>query len=248
MSTQQICRMAIWLVPLGIQPVIALAMIVRKQATEFPVFLSYTLFVAARDLCLLFVRRNAQLYSSIYWIGEPITIIVGVAAIYEVLWHLIRPHPTLRLLGIRVFWGSISVATLGSLVMLRASRFSQIPVSFESVVLLERSARFAQVAVLIAFIFLVSSFGLTWKHHTSGIVLGFGLAAGFQLASLELKSLHLLSDALFSSLSPSTYSLSVLVWAFYFIPRQKSRPVMNQFPEMTDIAKWDRLLDAYLHR
>jgi hypothetical protein len=239
--------MTIWLIPLVLQPAIAFAMIVRKQVREFPLFLSYTLFVAGRDLGLLFLRKTPQLYSALYWAGEPITIIMGVAAIYEVLWHLIQPHPMLRLLGLRIFWGSLGIGLLTGLIMLKASPFSQSAISFESVLLLERSARFVQVAVLVVFIMFISSFGLTWKHHASGIVLGFGLSAGFQLALLELKSLQLLSNSMFSLLSPAIYDCAVMIWAGYFIPHRQSQPVIRRLPK-TDLAKWNELLTAYLNR
>ncbi len=239
--------MALWIIPLLLQPIIAAAMIFRGQVRDFPVFFSYTLFVSGRDLLLLFLRSRVQLYALIYWAGEPITIILGVAVMYEVLWRLIRPYPLLRFLGVRLFWISLGIAALGGVLMLEASQFRHIAFSIESVTLLERSARFVEVGVLVAFIFFISRFGLTWKHYTAGIVAGFGIAAGLQLALFELESLHMMSDNIFVLSNSAAYDCAVLIWALYFVPQRMLTDTVKGLPE-SGLAEWDEVLRGYLRK
>jgi hypothetical protein len=247
MRRQILLQMALWIIPLVLQPIIAVTMVSRKQVREFPVFFWYTFFVVARDIGLLALRRMTHLYAWIYWLGEPITIICGVAATYEVLWRLIRPYPMLRLLGFRVFWMSIGIAALTGLVILKVSRFPHIGISIESVLLLERSARFVQVMVLVGFMAFMSRFGLTWKHYASGIIVGFGAAAGLQLALLEVKSLDMITNDIYGFLKPAAYNIAVIVWAIYFIPRHPPQSVTTELPA-SELAKWDGLLRRYLQR
>lgn len=247
MRAQSFLRMALWICPLVLQPLIALAIICRRRITDFPAFFSYTLLVSGRDFALLIFRSNMRMYSWIYFLGEPITIILGVAAIYEVLWHLIRPYATLRLLGVRLFWISLGIAVLVGILLLKTSPFSRIHVSIESARLLQRSAWFVEVGVLIAFIVFISQFGLTWKHYTAGVVAGFGISAGLQLAFVELESLHAISGNIFGLLKSAAYNCAVLIWALYFVPLQQETEPPKALPK-TDLAKWDELLRRYLRK
>jgi hypothetical protein len=243
----QLLKLALWVIPLLLQPLIALTLIFRKQVKTFTLFFSYTLCVPGRDLLLLFLRHNARAYAWIYFIGELVSIVLGLAVIYEVLWHLIRPYHMLRILGIRLFWLSSAMVAATAVVMLGRSDFGRSPAWIDSILLVERSARFLQVGVLIAFILFISRFGLTWKDYTPGIVVGFGIAAGLQLGLFELKSLHAIPDSIFVVSTSAAYNCAVLVWAAYFVPRrvQSASPTRLQ---ATDLARWDELLREYLNR
>ena len=247
MRTYQLVQMILWILPLCLQPLIALVMTVRRHVTDFPVFFLYTLFVAGRDLALFFLRSHMRRYSWIYWVGEPLSIILGLAAICEVVWHLIQPYPTLRFLGVRLFWMTFIITFVAGVLMLNPSQFVRTTIQIESAILLERSARFIQVGILVVFILFISRLGLTWKHYAAGIVAGFGIAAGFQLALVELKSLHAIANNIFVLLNSAAYNCAVLIWATYFFPSrmQKSQPM--ELPK-SDLPKWDELLRRYLRK
>ena len=89
-------RMAFWIVPLCLQPLIAIAIATRRQVRTFPLFFVYTLFVSTRDLALLFIKHYMRIYSWVYFLSEPLAIVLGVAVIYEVSWHQIRSYSPLR--------------------------------------------------------------------------------------------------------------------------------------------------------
>lgn len=247
MSAIQVLTIAFWLLPLLLQPTIAVAIIIRKLAPEFRWFLSYTVFVAGRDFALLLFRTNTNSYAWIYWLGEPVTIALGLAAIYEILWYLIKPYSTLRLLGIRLFWGSLAFAVIVGILLLRASPFAHMKPSVESARLLERSAWFIEAGVLIAFVFFISRLGLTWKHYTAGIVAGFGASAGLQLAFVELESLHLISGNIFALLKSAAYNCAVFIWAGYFLLPRKPIPPQTELPK-SDLPRWDEVLRRYLEK
>src|SRR5690348_8997448 len=108
MQVSRLLTLTFWILPLTLQPSMALAMLLRRQVTTFPLFFSYILFVAARDLALLFIPYNTKLYARIYFGGEPLAIVLGVAAIWEVFWYLVRPYSMLRSVGIPFFWAGLA--------------------------------------------------------------------------------------------------------------------------------------------
>ena len=240
--------MVLWILPLCLQPLIALAMVLRGLIGSFPIFFVYTLFVSARDFVLLFVQHNRNIYSWIYFLAEPLAIVLGVAVVYEVLWQFVRPYEPVRALGARLFWGSLAIAGLAGLLMLRTSEYGQRNLWIESLVLLERSARFVQVGVLIVFIFFISQLGLTWKHYAVGIVAGFGVAAGLQLVLFELRSAHAIPSGTFKLLDSMAYNIAVLIWATYFLsPRIETTSPRATLPQ-SDLPRWDEILRRYLRR
>lgn len=247
MKVSRLLTLTFWILPLTLQPSMALAMLLRRQVTTFPLFFSYILFVGARDLGLLFIPYNTKLYARIYFAGEPLAIVLGVAAIWEVFWYLVRPYPMLRSMGIPFFWAGLAALSGLAAVMLRTSKFNGHIVSTQSVVLIERSARFMQVGVLVLFILFINRFGLTWKYLVAGIVIGFGLAAGFQLALLELRSVGAFGDKVFALLKPAAYDCGVVVWALYFLPNRGTETPLTALPH-NELAKWDEVLRRYLHK
>lgn len=247
MKISKLLTLAFWMLSLTLQPLTALGMILHRQVKSFPLFFAYILFVAGRDLALLFIPYNTKLYARIYFGGEPVSILLGLAAICEVFWYLIRPYPMLRRFGIPFFWVNLGTLVVMAYLMLRTSEFKGQIVSTESIVLLERSARFIQVGVLVLFILFISRFGLTWKYHVAGIVTGFGLAAGLQLGLLELRSLSVLQDRTFALLKPAAYDCGVVVWALYFVGKRAPETPAAPLPE-NQLAKWDELLRRYLRK
>ncbi len=119
--------------------------------------------------------------------------------------------------------------------------------AFEWIVLLERSARFLQVCLLIVATALMSRLGLDWRHYSVGIAAGFGVYAALDLALLELRAhLHVLSDAAFVLLRPAAYNLGVAIWAFYFLRPQGGKPV-GGLPG-TDLASWNNALTEHVNK
>ncbi len=110
--------------------------------------------------------------------------------------------------------------------------------ALEWIILLERSARFLQVCLLIVAIALMSRLGLTWHHYSLGIAAGFGVYSALDLILLELRAhLHVVTDAAFVLLRPAAYNLGVLIWAFYFLRPQGGNPI-DRLPG-NNLANWN---------
>lgn len=241
--------MTLWITPIVIQSVIIMVMLWRQLFKVFPVFFAYTVLVPAREIVLLFIRNHHEPYFYTYWLGEAIVVALSLGAIYEVIWHLIRPYPFLRRLALRFFW-IVAVAALGiGLTMFVSSSLSDHPESrFDIVILIERSVRFLQACLLIVLIFLMSRLGVTWQYYAVGIATGFGVYSASYLALLELRThLHLISDSTLVLLNSTAYNVAAAVWAFYFVLPRRRKVVIESLPD-TEIARWNEALSGYLKK
>ena len=239
-------RTAFWIIPLVLQPLIALSIICRKQGKPLAMFLVYTLFVCGRDFVLLLLRNHKTMYVWTYWVGEPVTVLLGLAAICQVLWQLIRGYAALRRLGMWLIPGTLLLDGIAAVVLLRLSTFlKRGPLSIESARLLERSAWFIEVGVLITFCFFIFHVGLDWKRHGAGIIAGFGISAGLQLAIVELESLHLITPEIFPLFKSAAYDFAVLIWSVYFLSRRKEEQ-HGIVVDREDLRRVDELLETYL--
>ena len=231
----------LWLAPVVLQPLIAFAMFSRKVVRLFPIFFSFSLLVPARDAVLFFLPYPGPLYSRVYWWGEAVAVLLALGVIFETTLHFVRPYPFLGLL-VKVLCVAGVVAAASAVIMLFwANGPRGTDMVLEWIILLERSARFLQVCLLIVAIALMSRLGLTWHHYSLGIAAGFGIYAGLDLVLLELRAhLHVATDTAFVVLRPAAYNLGVLIWAWYFLRPQPRRSV-DRLPG-TDLTKWNDAL------
>ena len=245
MRLSQLVSSILWLVPLSLQAAIALAILCRRLLRVFPIFFSYTVLVPVRDIILLLLPFPGNRYSFVFWWGDAVVILLSLAIIFEVLWHLFRPYPFLhfvfRLVGIVAVVVIVCTLTLLRTGPIGADRI------LESILLMERSARVLQVGLLVALMLLMSRLGLTWQHYSLGIAAGFGIYSALDLILLELRGhLHFVNYAAFAFLGSGAYNLAVLVWAFYFLKSGAGTPVRS-LPS-TELANWNAALTEHVDK
>ena len=245
MTLPYLLRIVLWLLPGLLQVVIASVMLRRKLVCVFPIFFSYSIYVPLRDFVLLAVQHSRNLASYIYWVGDGISVLLGLLTLYEVLWHLIYPYPFLRSIGRTIFKvvGLISFG-IATAIMLMMAEFNP---TLKLLLLMDRSAGLVRIAFLVAVLYFVTRLGLTWRHYATGILVGFGIA-GLQVIATEVfAGFRLISNEAFTWLLPAIYNCAAVVWAFYFLPPRGRKLVNESLPE-TDLAKWNDTLRDYLNR
>ncbi len=247
MSLLRLTTLALWILPLATQCVIAVVMLRRRLVGQFPFFFSYTLLLPVRDITLSFLPNPGDRYASVFFWGEAAAILFSLAIVFEIGWHFVRRYPFLRLF-LRVLWISALVAGAVSLVLLFWTKGSGgTDVALEWITLSERSARFLQLCLLIVASATMSRLGLTWRDYSLGIAAGFGVYAALDLVLLELRGhLHVLGDSTFVLLRSAAYNLGVLIWAFYFLCPQGGNPV-DRLPG-TDVANWNDAVSEHVEK
>lgn len=237
---------AMWILAIFLQLLIATIMIRRGLVKQFKYFFAYCLCAPARDVALLFLQSYPNLYSWLYWIGEGLLIVLQVVVLCEVFWSLAPLHTGARALVTRVLKAALALSSALALVLF-AKAVASSGESIEAILILERFARAVQVSMLVVAMIFISSWGLTWRHYATGILLGSGIV-GLQLVPAELRgSLHLISNSAFVWLKPAVYDCAVIVWAVYFIQPQIQKINLPEVPQ-AELGQWDETLKGYLYR
>ena len=236
MTFPRLLTFVLWLLPTAMLVLIALVMWRRGLAAKFPLFFSYTLLLPVRDVVLACLPFGKAFYSRVYWWGEGAAVLLALGVIFEIVGHFVRHYPYLRFFLRVLPFAGVFAGVLALLIWGNGPSGSDR--AFEWIILLERSARFLQVCLLILAIGFMSRLGLTWQNYALGIVAGFGVYAALDLTLLEFRAhLHAVSDNVFVLLRPAAYNLGVLIWAFYFLlPRGGG--TVKRLPD-TDLAQWN---------
>ncbi len=242
MSFSHLLAQTLWVLPLILQFAIAVSMLWRRQATVFPVFFAYTIVVFCRELLLLFLNQ-----ALIYWCGEVLAILLGLAVVFEVLRHVLPSSSSLRyILQLVRIVGSVAAVTSILMLLFTNGTAGADPI-FEFIILAERSARFLQACLLIAMLALMSRLGLEWDTLSVGIVAGFGIYSAIALVGWELRAhLSVISHATFVLLNSAAYNLAAMIWAFYII-RPQRRALVAHLPK-ANLADWNSAVREYVHQ
>ena len=245
MKFSRLSTSVLWFLPSAMLVVIAFVMWRRGLVGRFPLFFSYTLLLPARDLVLVCLPYGGPRYSSVYWWGEGVAVLLSLGVVFELVGHFVRPYPFLRFLLRALSVAGVIAGALALALLIWGKGPSGADLAFEWIILLERSARFLQVCLLILAIALMSRLGLTWQHYSLGIAAGFGVYSALDLVLLELRAhLHLVTDTAFVLIRPAAYNLGVAIWAFYFLRPQGGKPV-GGLPR-TDLANWNDALTQHI--
>src|SRR5437868_13585145 len=111
-------------------------------------------------------------------------------------------------------WAAVVMVVLG--IASAASPGASQPGMIAGVFALERSIRIVQCG-LMAFLFIfASTLSLSWKHHSFGIALGFGIFASVDVIIVAIRAqLGPVANHAFMLLKPGAYLLATSIWTGY---------------------------------
>jgi hypothetical protein len=236
----------LWLIPPFLQSAIMFVMVRRRLVGSFPLFFSYTVVVVFRDITLLFLRKG-PLYFLLFWWGETLAILLGLAVIFEVLAHILPRSPSLRFVLHSVLILGAVAAVVALLILVLAKSSDGYEPLLRVMVMGERSVRFLQSCLLIVVIGLMSRLGLSWHHKSVGIAAGFGIYSAMALVCFELGvHLQVISHLALALANSAAYNLATMIWAFYILLPARVTPI-EQLPK-TDLAEWNSAVTDYVHQ
>ena len=236
----------LWLIPPFLQSAIMFVMLRRRLVGSFPLFFSYTVVVVFRDILLLFLRKG-PLYFLIFWWGETLAILLGLAVIFEVLAHILPRAPSLRFVLHYLLIFSAVAAVLALVILVFANSSGGYDPLLRVMVMAERSVRFLQSSLLVFVIALMSRLGLSWHQKSVGIAAGFGVYSAMALVCFELGvHLQLISHATLALANSAAYNLATMIWAFYILLPARVTPV-EHLPQ-TDLAEWNTAVTDYVNQ
>lgn len=241
----------IWLAELFCQAALVVVLLVRRTWTEFPIFTAYSicnLTDGATKYLVYHYFHSPKLYFYVFWGGETLSVILGIAVVYEVFRHLFSVHLALRRLA-----GTSFVIAVAFLVVLGGSVFySPTPGGLQhlgsGILLAEEAARILEVGLLMFLFLFAGAFGLHWRQPVFGISVGLGIFTAVELINVVLR--HRLGPAATDVLSVMrmlAYNFSLIVWIGYLLVPERATSAA-EIPNRSQLEQWNEAIMELIHQ
>jgi hypothetical protein len=216
----------------------------RKLWRTYPMFSAYL----GAEIMLFFVlflnQKDYDAYFYLYWLGATISAVLGFKVIHEVFTDVLRPFHALRdFSSMLVRWAGVLAMLIAVLAAIGGTGggFSKVTAGLLS---LERSVRVMQCGLILFLLMFSRYLGISRRHRSFGVALGFGIFAAVELAVIGLRVTGTLNSTMLNLTSMTAYDITVLVWLGYFalpVTEQKRSEVLLQ-PQ-----RWDLSLSELRH-
>jgi hypothetical protein len=241
---------------IGLQAGLCVLLILKGFQRPFRSFFAYTLFSVLASSAGLALRNHLTAYFYFYWISELIYIVLGLAALHEIIHVVFRNFYAIR--WFRLLFPAVGAAMIVTAVLRTAlvSR-SGAPLEslFEMIVSLEILVRLFQFGLLALFFVLIWFFHMRWQQIPLGIALGFGVAAaGFLVVFLLRSEFGTKFNSIVRITPPMTYIAAVVVWLATFLRAEPSQPVQEQLSALkpqeiaSELRRYTRAVKGFLGR
>jgi hypothetical protein len=232
---------ALWYAQPVLQAAAAGVMFKQKLHRKFPVFFAYlisqVLFFGI--IVAAFTWGNYPDYFYGYWGCSIISLAIGFKVIHEIFLDVLRPYHALKDLGSVLFKWAALVMVLVAVVVAASSSVSSDGPMVEAVITAQRCVRVIQVGLILLLLVFSKYVGISWRHFSFGVSLGFG---AFALVELLVVALHV-SERIPPNVGDLTntvmYNISVLVWMIYSSMKSPAREAVNT---LLTSQRWDHSL------
>jgi len=246
--TAAMLTLVVWWGGLALQLALASLMLYRGLYRELPTFFAYVTFLTLRSVVLLPLDRASLAYFWTYWLGELVSLALGLAVIQEAMRKLFAPYAAVQRLVNLVFgWGAGLLLALGVLTAYLAPG-SEPARALAGILLVERAVRIVQVGLL-SLVFLLAGFlRQRWPHFVFGIAAGFGVYCAVQLAAITIRTHDAWTHDLFLYLKPAAFLLALVLWLAYLaLPERLPRSAATPAPAPA-LEGWNVALTELLRR
>ncbi|HSS98248.1 MAG TPA: hypothetical protein VLK33_14510 [Terriglobales bacterium] len=231
----------LWLAQPVLQAIAAGVMYKRKLHRKFPIFFAY-LVSQVPGFAIIFSAFNWGTYVEYfygYWFCNIVSLAMGFKVIHEIFLDVFRPYHALKDLGSVLFKWSALVMVLVAIVVAASSSVSSDGPIVEAVITAQRCVRVIQVGLVLLLLVFSKYVGISWRHFSFGVSLGFG---SFALSELLVVALHA-SERISQNAADLTnivgYNVSVLVWVIYSAIKSPARETINT---LLTSQRWDHSL------
>jgi len=213
----------IWLGGIALQAALAVVIVSKKVWARFPFFAAYLLTNLGFNGLLYLVNAlhaPRYVYFYCYWITQAITLMLGLATVFEVFTSLLVSYPRLRKLALRVCrYTLLALGLFGVLVIIFRPQGETTPNA--PLFALEEAVRIGEVGLVVLLFVFAGIFRLPWRRSAFGIALGIGLYAGVQLIAVALQSYAGQRASYIPSIaSMLAFDLSLLIWMASLLSRE----------------------------
>ncbi len=248
MFSERLTLHTLLLVPLAAQVAILSFLWRRGLVRTFPVFFAYLFVIVARTLAALYLyETNLTLAFYAYWIGEAISLVLGLAVIRELILHVLKPYEALEQVAHTIFrW--VAAALLVLAVLSAALPAGEDNVFMATVLPVARAVRIVQFGLLLFLFALSSYFGFGWRHHVLGIALGFAVFVSVEITAVSIRSeVGRIGHEIWSLITRLSYAAATFIWLWYIASPQPVNRV-SRLPARDGVERWNQALLQLLQR
>jgi len=242
---------SVWLGGIALQVVLAAVIVFRKVWTRFPLFAAYLLTNLGVSGLLYLVHAwniSERVYFYCYWTTQAITLMLGLATVFEIFTSLLASYPGLRKLALLVCrYTVIALGVFGALVIIfhhqgETTRNGPLFV-------LELVVRIGEVGLVVLLFVFAGIFGLPWRRSAFGIALGIGIYAGVQLAAVAGQSYAGGRQAMYVAAIANmlAFDLSLFVWMGSLLSRQYAAKEV-ELPKRAELQQWNKALTELIYQ
>jgi len=248
MQTSPIVEAALnplWIAQPVLQSTLAGVMLKHKLHRRYPYFFAYVVAQIVNFAVLFplhFLETEAYFYA--YWISTLISVALGFRVIYEVFTDVLKPFHALRDFASTLFhWASVVVVLIAWVTAMTNpgtnSRFMTI-----ALLSVEQSVRIMQCAMALFLIMFSSYLGISRRHPSFAIALGFGVFAGVKFALLGVRALGTVGTDGISAIVAIAYCISIMLWVGFLWRPETNRSAAETLPQTW---RWDHSLGELTH-
>ena len=228
----------LWIAHPVMQVGLAAVMWRRKLLQRYPIFFAYIVSEVMLFVVLFVSQKNYDAYFYLYWLGAGISALFGFKVIHEVFTDVLRPFHALRDFSSMLFRWAGAVVMLIAIMAAMNSMKSGFPLITAGLLSLERSVRVMQCGLVLFLLMFSRYLGISWRHRSFGIALGFGIFAAVELAVIGLRVTGVVNPTVLNLASMVAYNLAVILWICYCalpVAEQRRSEVLLQ-PQRWDVS------------
>jgi hypothetical protein len=252
MATHRLLYLYLWIAPHAFQVALAVMMLRRKLAREFPAFFLYTAFEVLQFVVLFALDKidavTPEQYSAAWVAGGAVSVAFRFAVVYEIFEHVFRSYPTLKEFGTLLFRWATLVLMIVAVVLVGYSTGGEVNRFTFAISIVGRAVSVVQCGLLVLLLLLSRLLSFSWRSYAFGIALGLGFFASVELALSAIQTELGLGTAmdLFTLVSMAAYHCCVLFWIVaLLLPRRETAPV-TAVPAY-NLDHWNHALRRVLH-
>jgi hypothetical protein len=228
-----------WYIPIGLLALLLWVLFRRRIYRVCPWFFAYSMFAVGAGIVRFSFHTYLDIYRTVYWVSEAGYDILGILVMFEAFqsalgtlartWRTRLGFPLILLLSL-----ALAVARSHT----NPTHVNGIP---SYIVTGEVAVRFVQVLVFAGLVTLVPLLGLRWHQYSFGVATGFGLYSTVMLlTTTKLSDFGTRFKFLWSITSLVAYSVSVLIWIWFFSAPQKADLLNPELPapSPTDLKQY----------
>ena len=246
-ETVQFAIQCLWLAQLALLAVLTFVLIAKKAWRTFPFFTAYAMFNLLTGPIQFFLYRNPRFYVYSYIASESLSVLLGLAVVYEIFVQLFSVQVALRRLAnsLLVLVIALLIALGFGVVYTHAPGVKNVIVA---ILVSEQAARAVEVGLMMFLFACSSTFGLHWRQPLFGIALGLGLFTTVQLIMMTLwKYIGSGGSGIVGIVGMVAFNVSLLLWIGYLVAPERVSAAVEP-PERSQLEQWNRAVMELIHQ